>query len=127
MKYKHLLLLCLCRVYLCNSFRSLLCFKMKGDKNMLTYVNTPDAPAAIGPYSQGIICGSLLFTLGQIPLDPKTEEISGTTIEEQAEQVMKNMEAILISQNTVSSNVVKTTCLLADMNDFNKFNEVYAK
>lgn len=94
---------------------------------MLTYVNTPDAPAAIGPYSQGIICGSLLFTSGQIPLDPKTGEISGTTIEEQAEQVMKNMEAILISQNTVFSNVVKTTCFLADMNDFNKFNEVYAK
>lgn len=94
---------------------------------MLTYVNTPDAPAAIGPYSQGIICGSLLFTSGQIPLDPKTGEISGTTIEEQAEQVMKNMEAILISQNTVFSNEVKTTCFLADMNNFNKFNEVYAK
>lgn len=100
---------------------------MEGDKNMLTYVNTPHAPAAIGPYSQGIICGSLLFTSGQIPLNPKTGEISGTTIEEQAEQVMKNMEAILISQNTVFSNVVKTTCFLADMNDFNKFNEVYSK
>lgn len=94
---------------------------------MLKYVDTKNAPAAIGPYSQGIICGNLLFTSGQIPLSPETGEVVGNDVETQAEQVMKNMQAILESQNVTFKNVVKTTCFLADMKDFAVFNQVYAK
>lgn len=94
---------------------------------MLKIVNTENAPAAIGPYSQAILFGNLLFTSGQIPLDPETGEIVGETIELQAEQVMKNIAAILEDQGTNFIKVIKTTCFLADMSDFNKFNEVYSK
>lgn len=94
---------------------------------MLKIVNTEKAPAAIGPYSQAILFGNLLFTSGQIPLDPETGEIVGDTIEIQAEQVMKNIAAILEDQGTQFTKVMKTTCFLADMSDFNKFNEVYSK
>lgn len=94
---------------------------------MLKYVDTKNAPAAIGPYSQGIICGNLLFTSGQIPLSPETGEVVGNTIEAQTEQVMKNMKAILESQNVTFKNVVKTTCFLADMKDFAAFNTIYAE
>lgn len=94
---------------------------------MFKYVDTKQAPAAIGPYSQGIICGELLFTSGQIPLSPATGEVVGATIEEQAEQVMKNMQAILESQNTDFTKVIKTTCFLADMKDFAAFNEIYGR
>ena len=90
-------------------------------------VFTPDAPAAIGPYSQAIVWNQLIFTSGQIPLDPKTGKVSGTTIQEQAEQVMKNISSILASKNTSFEHVVKTTCFLANMGDFAAFNEVYAK
>ena len=92
---------------------------------MFKYVDTKDSPAAIGPYSQGIICGDLLFTSGQIPLSPISGEVVGTTIEEQAEQVMKNMKAILESQNTDFKHVVKTTCFLTDMSNFAAFNTIY--
>ncbi|WP_144550175.1 RidA family protein [Bacillus sp. X1(2014)] len=94
---------------------------------MLKIVNTENAPAAIGPYSQAILFDNLLFTSGQIPLDPETGEIAGDTIEMQAEQVMKNIAAILEDQGTQFTKVIKTTCFLADMSDFNKFNEVYSK
>lgn len=94
---------------------------------MLEYVNTQDAPAAIGPYSQGVVFGNLLFTSGQVPLDPKTGEVVGTTIEEQALQVMKNLEAILKNQGVAFTDVIKTTCFLADMNDFAAFNSVYGQ
>lgn len=94
---------------------------------MLKIVNTENAPAAIGPYSQAILFDNLLFTSGQIPLDPETGEIVGDTIEIQAEQVMKNIAAILEDQGTQFTKVIKTTCFLADMSDFNKFNEVYSK
>ncbi len=94
---------------------------------MLKYVETPDAPAAIGPYSQGIIVNGLAFFSGQIPLSPVTGEVIGTTIEEQTEQVMKNIRALLESQGTGFADVVKTTCFLADMNDFAAFNAVYGK
>lgn len=94
---------------------------------MLKIVNTENAPAAIGPYSQAILFGNLLFTSGQIPLDPETGEIVGEIIELQAEQVMKNIAAILEDQGTNFIKVIKTTCFLADMSDFNKFNEVYSK
>ena len=94
---------------------------------MLKYVSTPKAPAAIGPYSQAVVFNNILYTSGQIPLDPASGEIVGTTIEEQAEQVMKNMEAILKDQNASFLHVIKTTCFLADMRDFAAFNLVYGK
>ena len=88
---------------------------------------TKNAPAAIGPYSQGIILNGIAFFSGQIPLSPETGEVVGTTIEEQTEQVMKNIKALLESQGAEFTDVVKTTCFLADMSDFAAFNEVYAK
>ena len=94
---------------------------------MLKYVETKNAPAAIGPYSQGIILNGIAFFSGQIPLSPETGEVVGTTIEEQTEQVMQNIKALLESQGAEFTDVVKTTCFLADMADFAAFNEVYAK
>ena len=90
-------------------------------------VYTDKAPAAIGPYSQAMILNGVLFTSGQIPVDPATGEISGDTIEVQAEQVMKNLGEVLKEVGSSFENAVKTTCFLADMGDFAKFNEVYAK
>ena len=90
-------------------------------------IETSKAPAAIGPYSQGYIVNGLLFTSGQIPLDPATGEIVGTTIEEQTHQVMKNLGGLLEAAGISYQNVVKTTCFLADMNDFAAFNAVYAQ
>ena len=90
-------------------------------------ISTDKAPAAIGPYSQGIIAGDFLFASGQIPLCPETGEVVGTTITEQAEQSCKNIGAILNANGLTFENVVKTTCFLADMADFTAFNEVYAK
>ncbi len=94
---------------------------------MLKKVATDRAPAAIGPYSQGIIVDKLLFSSGQIALDPATGEVVGSTITEQAEQVMKNLGAILEEAGISYANVVKTTCFLADMGDFGAFNQVYGK
>ena len=94
---------------------------------MLKKISTEKAPAAIGPYSQGIIVGNILFASGQIPINPATGEIEGTDIVAQAEQVMKNIGAILAEAGTDYTRVAKTTCFLADMNDFAIFNEVYAK
>ena len=94
---------------------------------MLKKISTDKAPAAIGPYSQGIIANGFLFTSGQIAIDPATGEINGTDIVTQAEQVMKNVGALLAEAGTDYANVVKTTCFLADMGDFATFNEVYAK
>ena len=90
-------------------------------------IHTEHAPAAIGPYSQALQTGNLLFASGQVPLSPETGEVVGTTLVEQAEQVMKNISAILEAAGTDFTHVVKTTCFLADMNDFAAFNEVYAK
>lgn len=90
-------------------------------------IHTDKAPAAIGPYSQAIVFQNMLFTSGQIPVNPATGEIEGAAIEEQAEQVMKNLEAVLREAGTGFENAVKTTCFLADMGDFAAFNEVYAK
>ena len=85
------------------------------------------APAAIGPYSQAMILNGVLFTSGQIPVNPATGEINGDTIETQAEQVMKNLGEVLKEAGSSFEKAVKTTCFLADMGDFAKFNEVYAK
>ena len=93
---------------------------------MAKTIHTDKAPAAIGPYVQGKIVGNLLFVSGQVPLSPKTGEIIGETIQEQTEQVLKNVGAILAEAGTDFDHVVKTTCFLSDINDFVPFNEVYA-
>ena len=90
-------------------------------------VSTENAPKAIGPYSQAVKANGFLFLSGQIPLDKDTNLIVGDTIEAQAEQVIKNINAILSSQGLGFESVVKTTCFLSDMADFSKFNSVYEK
>lgn len=90
-------------------------------------VSTEKAPAAIGPYSQAIICGEMVFTSGQIPINPESGNVEATTIEAQAEQVMKNLGAVLQAAGSGFEKAVKTTCFLADMGDFTAFNGVYAK
>ena len=94
---------------------------------MLKKISTPNAPAAIGPYSQAIVAGNMLYTSGQIPLDPATGNMVGADVTEQAEQVMKNLAAVLEAAGTNFQNVVKTTCFLADIVDFAAFNAVYGK
>ena len=94
---------------------------------MLKKISTDKAPASIGPYSQGIILGNILFASGQIPINPATGEIEGKDIVEQAEQVMKNIGALLEAAGTDYTRVAKTSCFLADMGDFAAFNEVYAR
>lgn len=90
-------------------------------------ISTSQAPAAIGPYSQANQFANLVFTSGQIPLVPETMEIIAGGISEQAEQVMKNLMAILQEANACAETVIKTTCYIKDMNDFAAFNEVYGK
>ncbi len=89
-------------------------------------IHTSNAPAAIGPYSQAIVTGNLIFTSGQIPLDPATGEVVTGTIEEQTKRICENLKAVLESAGSGLKNVVKTTCFLADMSDFAAFNAVYA-
>ena len=89
-------------------------------------VSTNKAPKAIGPYSQAIKSGSLVFTSGQIPLDAVSGEIVGSDIVAQATQVLKNLSEVLIEAGSSLDYIVKTTCFLADMGDFAKFNEVYS-
>ena len=90
-------------------------------------VQTEKAPAAIGPYSQAVVVGNLVFTSGQIPLDPETGVLVGDDITEQTERVCKNLEAVLDAAGSSLKSAVKTLCFLADMADFSAFNEVYAK
>lgn len=90
-------------------------------------IATEKAPAAIGPYSQGIIAGDFFFASGQIAIIPETGEIAEATIEAQTEQVMKNIGNLLAAAGADYSKVVKTSCFLADMGDFGAFNEIYAK
>lgn len=94
---------------------------------MMKKIATDKAPAAIGPYSQGIIADKLLFASGQIAIDPATGAIEGTDIVSQTEQVMKNIGALLAEAGCSYENVVKTTCFLADMGDFAVFNEIYGR
>lgn len=94
---------------------------------MLEKITTVNAPAAIGPYSQAIKVKGMLYTSGQIPLDPVSGVIVGNNITEQTEQIMKNLSAVLSAANTSFDNVVKTTCFLSDISDFAAFNEVYGK
>ncbi|MDR2133526.1 MAG: RidA family protein [Treponema sp.] len=89
-------------------------------------IQTNAAPAAIGPYSQACVSGNLVFTSGQIPLSAESGGVAGSTIGEQTEQVIKNLRAVLEAAGSSLAKVVKTTCFLADMNDFAAFNDVYA-
>lgn len=96
-------------------------------KDLMNVISTTDAPAAIGPYVQGRIAGGLLFASGQIALDPATGELVGATVQEQTEQVMRNVAAMLAAAGTDFDHVVKATCFLANIDDFAAFNEVYAR
>ena len=90
-------------------------------------VYTPQAPAAIGPYSQAIAVGGLLFTSGQIAINPETGAIDAATIEEQTHQAIRNLQAVLTEAGTDLTRVVKTTCFLQRMSDFSAFNAVYGQ
>ena len=90
-------------------------------------ISTNNAPAAVGPYSQAIISGGLVFTSGQIAIDPATNKVEATDITGQTEQVMKNLGAVLEAAGSSFDKAIKTTCFLADMDDFAVFNEIYGK
>ncbi len=94
---------------------------------MAKIVSTEKAPAAIGPYSQAIICGNIVFTSGQIPINPESGNIEAADIKAQTEQVMKNLGEVLASAGSSYEKTIKTTCFLANISDFAVFNEVYAK
>ena len=91
-----------------------------------THISTSHAPAAIGPYSQAIRCGQLVYTSGQIALDPATGELVGTDVEAQTHRVFQNIQAVLASANSSLAHVVKTTVFLTRMSDFQAMNAVYA-
>ena len=93
----------------------------------MNVVYTKNAPDAIGPYSQAIVSGGLVFTSGQIPINPESGAVEAQTITEQTEQVCKNLKAVLEAAGSGLEKVVKTTCFLNDMGDFAAFNEVYSK
>ncbi len=93
----------------------------------MKYVATEKAPAAIGPYSQAVITGNLVFTSGQIALDPATGNVVEGGVKEQTEQIMKNLGAVLAEAGSSYDKAVKTTCFLADIADFAAFNEIYGK
>lgn len=101
--------------------------KSYGRNSLMKTLETKNAPAAIGPYSQAKMTGNFLFASGQIPVDPATGEVAGDKIETQAEQSCKNVGAILEEAGLTFDNVIKTTCFLADMADFAAFNAVYEK
>ena len=90
-------------------------------------IATNNAPAAIGPYSQAVVCGGLVYTSGQIALDPATATLVGDDIAAQTEQVMKNLDAVLTAAGSSFDKAVKTTCFLANISDFAAFNEIYGK
>jgi 2-iminobutanoate/2-iminopropanoate deaminase len=94
---------------------------------MKEIISTENAPGAIGPYSQAVKTGNMVFLSGQIPIDPQTGEFVSGGVTEQTEQVLKNLSAVLEAAGTSLNNVVKTTVFLADMNDFTAMNEVYAR
>lgn len=94
---------------------------------MLKKISTDKAPKAIGPYSQAVVYGNTVFTSGQIALDPESGALVENDIVKQTEQVMKNLSAVLTEAGTGFDNVIKTTCFLADINDFALFNEIYGK
>lgn len=93
----------------------------------MTKIHTEKAPKAVGPYSQAVVSGNTVYTSGQIAINPETNAIEAVTIQEQTEQVMKNLGAVLEAAGSSFEKAVKTTCFLADMNDFGAFNEIYGK
>ena len=93
----------------------------------MNVIYTKNAPDAIGPYSQAIVAGGLVFTSGQIPINPESGVVEAQTVTEQTEQVCKNIKAVLEASGSSLEKVVKTVCFLKDMGDFAAFNEVYAK
>ena len=93
----------------------------------LRIIQTPDAPAAIGPYSQAVVCGGLVFTAGQVALDPASGELLDGSVAEQTDRVLRSLDAILRAAGASLSTVVKTTVFLRDMGDFAAMNEVYAR
>lgn len=99
----------------------------EGEKNMSQKVQTDKAPAAIGPYSQAVLAGNLVFTSGQIPLNPESGLIEGQNITEQTHRVCKNLEAVLAAAGSSLKKTVKTVCFLSNMADFTAFNQVYAQ
>lgn len=94
---------------------------------MKEIISTENAPSAIGPYSQAVKTGNMVFVSGQIPIDPKTGEFISSEVSEQTEQVLRNLNAVLEAAGSGLNNVVKTTVFLVDMNDFAAMNEIYAK
>lgn len=94
---------------------------------IMKIIHSDNAPAAVGPYSQAMVSGGMVYTAGQVALDPVTGAVVGATVEEQAEQVMKNLSAVLSAAGSSFEKAVKTTCFLADMGDFAAFNGVYGK
>lgn len=90
-------------------------------------IHTDKAPKAVGPYSQAVVSGGLVYTSGQIAINPETNAVEATDIEGQAEQIMKNLGAVLEAAGSSFDKAVKTTCFLADMNDFAAFNDIYGK
>ena len=94
---------------------------------MIKTISTDKAPAAIGPYSQAKVVGNLVFTSGQIPINPETGNIEASDISCQTEQVMKNLGAVLSAAGSSYEKAIKTTCFLANISDFQAFNEIYAK
>ncbi len=94
---------------------------------MIKKIYTKEAPEALGPYSQAMVVNGMVYTSGQIAINPSSNMVETATIQEQTEQVMKNLDAVLKASGTDFQHAVKTTCFLADMGDFTAFNEVYAK
>lgn len=93
----------------------------------MNQVSTSKAPAAIGPYCQAVVHNGLVFTSGQVPLDPATGSVAGDTIEQQSRQVCENLSAVLAAAGSGMDKVIKTTCFLSDMGNFATFNDVYAE
>ena len=94
---------------------------------MSQFIYTKKAPEAVGPYSQAVVVGNLIFTSGQIAIDPANGMVTATTIEAQTEQICKNLSAVLEAAGSTLDKTIKTTCFLANMEDFAAFNEVYAR
>ena len=95
--------------------------------NQIEKVYTESAPSAIGPYSQAVVCGDMVYTSGQIAINPQTGNVEANDICGQTEQIMKNLGEVLKAAGSSFEKAVKTTCFLADMNDFAAFNEIYGK
>ena len=96
-------------------------------EKLFNKIETKDAPAAIGPYSQAIVVGNFIYTSGQIPIDPKTGDLVSGGIEEQTAQVIRNLSAVLEEAGSDLEKVIKTTCFLQNISDFEKFNAVYER